>query len=51
MIPGIENLNGEAFHSSQYKVRAQLTGQDVLVMGCGETGMGIYKATIANTQS
>jgi dimethylaniline monooxygenase (N-oxide forming) len=40
-IPGIEHLQGTAFHSSQYKGRAQLTGQDVLVMGCGETGMGM----------
>lgn len=39
-IPGIQNLRGEAIHSSQYKGRAQLTGQDVLIMGCGETGMG-----------
>lgn len=39
-IPGFENLRGEAIHSSQYKGRAQLTGQDVLIMGCGETGMG-----------
>ena len=40
-IPGIEHLQGTAFHSSQYKGRAQLTGQDVLIMGCGETGMGM----------
>lgn len=40
-IPGIENLKGEALHSSQYKGRAQLTGHDVLIMGCGETGMGM----------
>lgn len=39
-IPGIEYLQGEALHSSQYKGRAQLAGQDVLIMGCGETGMG-----------
>jgi dimethylaniline monooxygenase (N-oxide forming) len=39
-IPGIENVNGEIFHSSKYKERAQLTGRDVLIMGCGETAMG-----------
>jgi dimethylaniline monooxygenase (N-oxide forming) len=39
-IPGIEHINGEVFHSSQYKKRSQLTGRDVLVMGCGETAMG-----------
>ena len=41
-IPGIENIKGEAFHSSQYKRRAQLTGKNVLIMGCGETAMGTY---------
>jgi len=40
-IPGIENIKGEAFHSSKYKKRAQLTGKDVLIMGCGETAMGM----------
>jgi dimethylaniline monooxygenase (N-oxide forming) len=39
-IPGIENIKGEAFHSSQYKKRAQLTGKNLLIMGCGETAMG-----------
>ncbi|KAJ8113483.1 hypothetical protein OPT61_g4389 [Boeremia exigua] len=51
-IPGIEHLNGEAFHSSQYKGRAQLTGQDVLIMGCGETGMDVaYEAIKADAKS
>jgi dimethylaniline monooxygenase (N-oxide forming) len=40
-IPGIENIKGEVFHSSSYKERSQLTGRDVLVMGCGETAMGM----------
>ena len=40
-IPGIENIKGEAFHSSKYKKRAQLTGKDILIMGCGETAMGM----------
>lgn len=39
-IPGIENVKGEAYHSSQYKQRSQLTGRDVLILGCGETAMG-----------
>jgi dimethylaniline monooxygenase (N-oxide forming) len=39
-IPGIENIDGEVFHSSIYKKRSQLTGRDVLIMGCGETAMG-----------
>jgi dimethylaniline monooxygenase (N-oxide forming) len=51
LIPGIENLKGEAFHSSQYKGRAQLTGQDVLIMGCGETGMGMRQARRDRSQA
>ena len=39
-IPGIENVKGEKFHSSQYKLRSQLTGRNVLILGCGETAMG-----------
>ena len=39
-IPGIENFKGEVFHSSQYKLRSQLTGRNVLILGCGETAMG-----------
>lgn len=50
-ILGIENLRGEALHSSQYKGRAQLTGQDVLIMGCGETGMGMGKAKVVIIRS
>jgi dimethylaniline monooxygenase (N-oxide forming) len=39
-ILGIENVKGEVFHSSQYKLRSQLTGRNVLILGCGETAMG-----------
>ena len=39
-IPGIDNVKGDVFHSSQYKRRAQLAGRNVLIMGCGETAMG-----------
>lgn len=41
-IPGIENINGEVFHSSQYRHRSQLAGRDVLILGCGETAMGMF---------
>ncbi|KAF2471792.1 dimethylaniline monooxygenase [Lindgomyces ingoldianus] len=52
IIPGIENVKGEAFHSSQYKRRSQLTGRDVLVLGCGETAMDIaYEAIKADATS
>jgi dimethylaniline monooxygenase (N-oxide forming) len=47
-IPGIENIQGEVFHSSSYKKRSQLTGRDVLVMGCGETAMGAYSCNRAS---
>jgi len=39
-IKGIENIQGDVFHSSKYKARAQLTGRNVLILGCGETAMG-----------
>ncbi|KAF2130405.1 dimethylaniline monooxygenase [Dothidotthia symphoricarpi CBS 119687] len=51
-IPGIENVKGEVFHSAQYKKRAQLTGRDVLIMGCGETAMDVaYEAIKADAKS
>lgn len=39
-IPGIENVQGEVFHSSLYKDRSQVAGRNVLILGCGETAMG-----------
>jgi dimethylaniline monooxygenase (N-oxide forming) len=39
-IPGIENVNGDVFHSSLYKDRSQVAGRNVLILGCGETAMG-----------
>jgi dimethylaniline monooxygenase (N-oxide forming) len=39
-IVGIENVQGEVFHSSLYKGRAQVAGRRVLILGCGETAMG-----------
>lgn len=51
-IPGIENIKGEAFHSSQYKKRAQLSGKDILIMGCGETAMDVaYEAMKGDAKS
>ena len=51
-IPGIENVHGEVFHSSQYKNRNQLANRRVLILGCGETAMDIaYEAIKANAQS
>lgn len=39
-IPGIENVQGDVFHSSLYKGREQVAGKKVLILGCGETAMG-----------
>jgi dimethylaniline monooxygenase (N-oxide forming) len=51
-IPGIEHIKGEVFHSSSYKKRSQLTGRDVLIMGCGETAMDIaYEAIKSDANS
>ena len=40
-IPGIENVKGKVFHSANYKFRSQLVNHDVLILGCGETAMGM----------
>ncbi|KAF1977650.1 dimethylaniline monooxygenase [Bimuria novae-zelandiae CBS 107.79] len=51
-IPGIENFKGEAYHSSEYKQRSQLTGRDILILGCGETAMDIaYESMKADAKS
>ncbi|KAH7135717.1 dimethylaniline monooxygenase [Dendryphion nanum] len=48
-IPGIENIKGNVLHSSQYKFRSQLTGRNVLILGCGETAMDVaYEAIKAD---
>ncbi|KAF2841817.1 dimethylaniline monooxygenase [Patellaria atrata CBS 101060] len=50
-IPGIEYVP-EAYHSSNYKNRSQLTGRDILILGCGETAMDIaYESIKANASS
>lgn len=51
-IPGIEHAKGPVFHSSQYKSRSQLTGQDVLILGAGETAMDLaYESIKADAHS
>lgn len=40
-VPGLEGFNGEVVHSSQYKSGGKYTGKDVLVVGCGNSGMEI----------
>ena len=51
-IPGIKNVRGDIFHSSEYKNRTQLANRHVMILGCGETAMDIaYEAIKANAQS
>jgi dimethylaniline monooxygenase (N-oxide forming) len=52
-IPGIEHVlnpamapapgapKPEAYHSSDYKLRSQLTGRKIMILGTGETGMDL----------
>jgi dimethylaniline monooxygenase (N-oxide forming) len=40
-IPGVESFRGELFHSSAYKVKAQLAGRRVVIVGTGETAMDV----------
>lgn len=58
-IPGIEhvlnrkdtNHNPAAFHSLDYKLRSQLTGRKVMILGTGETGMDLaYEAAKEGAQ-
>jgi indole-3-pyruvate monooxygenase len=41
MIPGLDGFTGEAIHSSRYKSGATYSGKNVLVVGCGNSGMEI----------
>ncbi|XP_051220593.1 probable indole-3-pyruvate monooxygenase YUCCA10 [Lolium perenne] len=41
MIPGLEGFPGVAIHSSSYKSGTQYSGKNVLVIGCGNSGMEI----------
>jgi dimethylaniline monooxygenase (N-oxide forming) len=45
VIPGIENIHGPVFHSAYYKTRSQL-GKNVMILGCGETAMGMPTHTL-----
>ena len=51
-IPGLTSSPTPAspqwIHSSSYKARAQLKGKNVLVLGCGETGMDVaYESVLS----
>ncbi|KAK4759151.1 hypothetical protein SAY87_022282 [Trapa incisa] len=40
-VPGLEGFSGEWMHSSEYQNGLGLTGKNVLVVGCGNSGMEI----------
>lgn len=40
-VPGLESFNGESIHSTQYKKGQKFKGKNVLVVGCGNSGMEI----------
>ena len=40
-VQGLESFSGEAFHSSEYKNGKRYDGKEVLVIGCGNSGMEI----------
>ncbi|CAM6090828.1 unnamed protein product [Calypogeia fissa] len=40
-LPGMKQYEGDLLHSSQYKNGAEYAGRDVLVVGCGNSGMEI----------
>ncbi|KAF8673449.1 hypothetical protein HU200_049016 [Digitaria exilis] len=41
MIPGLHGFPGEIIHSSRYKSGSTYSGKNVLVVGCGNSGMEI----------
>ncbi|RLM58934.1 hypothetical protein C2845_PM18G11560 [Panicum miliaceum] len=41
VIPGLHDFAGEAIHSSRFKSGAVYSGKNVLVVGCGNSGMEI----------
>lgn len=40
-LPGLENFEGEILHSKQYKKGSKYESKEVLVVGCGNSGMEI----------
>ncbi|WMV47551.1 hypothetical protein MTR67_040936 [Solanum verrucosum] len=40
-VPGLASFTGDAFHSTQYKNGEKYKGKNVLVVGCGNSGMEI----------
>lgn len=42
-VPGLETFKGEIVHASQYKSGLTYGGKEVLVVGCGNSGMEISR--------
>ncbi|KAJ4950781.1 hypothetical protein NE237_027613 [Protea cynaroides] len=40
-VAGLDSFDGEILHSSEYKNGSSYTGKDVLVVGCGNSGMEV----------
>ncbi|GJN06764.1 hypothetical protein PR202_ga24520 [Eleusine coracana subsp. coracana] len=40
-VPGLDSFHGEVIHSSRYKSGTTYSGKNVLVVGCGNSGMEI----------
>ncbi|KAB2002393.1 hypothetical protein ES319_D11G063800v1 [Gossypium barbadense] len=40
-LPGLDSFSGETLHSSEYKSGAKYENKEVLVVGCGNSGMEI----------
>ncbi|XVF16960.1 hypothetical protein REPUB_Repub10bG0075800 [Reevesia pubescens] len=51
-LPGLDTFKGEIIHSSEYKSGAKYEKKDVLVVGCGNSGMEIsYDLSIFGAQT
>ncbi|KAE8443713.1 hypothetical protein EG329_001485 [Mollisiaceae sp. DMI_Dod_QoI] len=51
-IPGLKDFRGKAFHSADYKSPSQLTNEDVVIIGSGESAMDIaYAGILARAKS
>lgn len=51
-IPGLDEFQGKVFHSADYKSSSQLTNEDVVIIGSGESAMDIaYAAILGHAKS
>ena len=51
-LPGLDTFKGEIIHSNEYKSGSKYANKDVLVVGCGNSGLEIsYDLSTFGTQS